>query len=170
MKLESLEAIVSALNKENVRYLIAGGVAVNAHGYGRLTWDIDLVLDLEGKNVRRAVGALESLSYQPVPPVSAIDFADPVIRETWIKEKSMVVFSLRSEKHRDTPIDLFVSEPFDFNIEYRRSMVGDLRPDLQARFVCLETLIRMKEAASREKDLEDVRQLKILLEESDEEA
>ncbi len=42
MKLASLEAIVRALNEGSVRYLIAGGLAVNAHGYVRLTQDVDL--------------------------------------------------------------------------------------------------------------------------------
>lgn len=33
MKLASIEAIVRALESAGVRYLVAGGVAVNAHGY-----------------------------------------------------------------------------------------------------------------------------------------
>jgi len=37
VKLASLEAIVSALNSAGVRYLVAGGLAVNAHGYIRHT-------------------------------------------------------------------------------------------------------------------------------------
>jgi hypothetical protein len=37
MKLESLEALVRVLNEREVRYLIAGGLAVNAHGYIRYT-------------------------------------------------------------------------------------------------------------------------------------
>ena len=40
MKLASLEAIARALNDASVPFLIAGGVAVNAHGYGRLTQDL----------------------------------------------------------------------------------------------------------------------------------
>ena len=38
--LESLECVISALNSAKVRYLIAGGLAVNAHGYTRATHDI----------------------------------------------------------------------------------------------------------------------------------
>ena len=41
MKLTSFEAIVRALNAANVRYLVAGGLAVNAHGYARFTNDVD---------------------------------------------------------------------------------------------------------------------------------
>ena len=37
MKLASFEAIVRALEDAGVRYLVAGGIAVNAHGYLRFT-------------------------------------------------------------------------------------------------------------------------------------
>jgi hypothetical protein len=170
VKLSTLEAIVSALDLHGARYLIVGGLAVAAHGYGRVTFDLDLVIDLERENVRRAIDALESLGYRPVPPVAAQEFADPGHRERWVREKNMLVFSLRSEQHRETPVDILVKEPFDFDLEYDRALVGDLLPDVQARFVCLDTLIRMKEAADREKDREDVRQLRFLLERPDEEA
>lgn len=111
--------------------------------------------------------ALESLGYQPVAPVSVQDFADPDIRQTWIREKNMVVFGLQSNQHRDTPVDVFVSEPFDFDREYDLALVGELVPGVQARFVSLETLISMKESTMRERDREDVRQLRLLMEEPD---
>ena len=41
-------------------------------------------------------------------------------------------------------------------------LIGNLSPGLQLRFMRLDTLIRMKEAAGREKDMEDARQLKKL--------
>jgi hypothetical protein len=168
MKLSSLGEIVSALNRHHARFLIAGGLAVTAHGYGRVTFDLDLVVQLEHENVRRAMHALESLGYCPVAPVSAHELADPVKRNAWMREKNMVVFSLRSEHHRETPIDIFVAEPFDFEVEYARALVGDILPGVQTRFVGLETLIRMKEGTGRDKDREDVRQLRMLMEKPDE--
>jgi hypothetical protein len=48
MQRRSIEAIVQALDAANVRYLIAGGLAVVAHGHLRFTADVDLVLDPEG--------------------------------------------------------------------------------------------------------------------------
>lgn len=43
MELRSIEAVLGALNAAGVRYLIVGGLAVNAHGYQRATMDLDLV-------------------------------------------------------------------------------------------------------------------------------
>jgi hypothetical protein len=167
MKFASLEAIMRALNEAQARYLIVGGLAVAAHGYGRVTFDIDLVVQLQPDNVRRAMSALESEGYRPLVPVPALDFADAANRETWIRDKRMVVFQLHSDRHPETRIDLFVAEPFDFDHEYDNALVGEILPGLYARFVRIETLIRMKEAAGREKDREDVRQLRSLLENPD---
>jgi predicted nucleotidyltransferase len=162
MKLASLETIVRALNDANARYLVVGGLAVAAHGYGRVTFDVDLVIQLQPDNVRRAMESLGSLGYRPLVPVPASSFADPAIRESWIRDKQIVVFQLHSEQHRETRIDIFVAEPFDFDAEYDKALLGELLPGIPARFVGLETLILMKEAAGRAKDLEDIRQLRLL--------
>ncbi len=41
MKLASFEAIVAEFDAAGVRYLVAGGLAVNAYGYLQLTKDVD---------------------------------------------------------------------------------------------------------------------------------
>jgi hypothetical protein len=54
VKLASFEAIVRALNDAGVRHLVAGGLAVNAHGYLRFTKDADFGIQLMPDNVKRA--------------------------------------------------------------------------------------------------------------------
>jgi hypothetical protein len=54
----------------------------------------------------------------------------------------MTVLNFWSESHRDTPIDVFVSEPFDFETEYARALVKPLGP-VEVRFVSSPTLIRI---------------------------
>jgi hypothetical protein len=164
MKLASLEAIVSALQAAEVRYLVVGGLAVAAHGHGRATFDIGLVVQLQPANTARAMKALEGLGYRPTVPVPAAQFADSERRAAWIRDKNMVVFQLHSDHHPETRIDLFVTEPFDFDSEYDQAMIGEILSGLPVRFVRLETLIGMKEIAGRPKDLEDIRQLRLLAE------
>ena len=55
MKIANLRAILHALNHNNIRYLIAGGVAVNIHGYQRMTQDLDLVIQLIPENIINAL-------------------------------------------------------------------------------------------------------------------
>jgi hypothetical protein len=71
VKLASFEAIVRALSEAGVRYLIAGGLAVNAHGYLRFTKNADFVVQLIPDNIKRAFAALEALGYTPLAPVTA---------------------------------------------------------------------------------------------------
>jgi hypothetical protein len=63
MKLKSIEKIFKKLNENEVRYLVAGGLAVVAHGYVRFTADIDLILDMTVKNLKRAVKVFNTLGY-----------------------------------------------------------------------------------------------------------
>jgi predicted nucleotidyltransferase len=165
MTLASLERVLRALNEGGVRFLVAGGVAVNAHGYQRLTHDLDLVLDLDRENVSRALEALQRLGYSPVVPVPAEAFKDAHTRERWHRERNMEVFSLTSDQERTLTVDIFVRAPFDFAEEYQRALVADLAPGLEVRFVAIETLIRMKESTGRARDLDDVVHLRWILDE-----
>jgi hypothetical protein len=164
MKLTSFEAIVRGLNEAHVRYLIAGGLAVNAYGYLRLTNDVDFVIQLVPDNIKRAFAALAVLDYKPVVPVSAEQLADPATREGWIRDKNMQVLQLWSDRHRETPIDLFVHEPFPFDEEYANALIKPLYASIEVRFVSIRTLIKMKEAAGREQDRIDIEHLRMRLE------
>ncbi|TAK53352.1 MAG: hypothetical protein EPO25_10995 [Gammaproteobacteria bacterium] len=161
MRLQSVEIILEALAAAAVRYLIAGGLAVNAHGYLRFTKDVDLVIELEPDNLRAALEALGRLGYRPAVPVPLAQFADPVRRESWVREKGMQVFQLWSDAHPETSVDLFVTMPFDFGQEYDRALVKPLREGLPVRFVSIPTLIRMKELAGRSQDLIDIEHLRM---------
>ena len=57
-----------------VRYLVAGGLAVNAHGYIRFTRDVDLVVQLVPDNIGFAFAALSELGYRPTVPITAARF------------------------------------------------------------------------------------------------
>ncbi len=165
MRLNSFEAIITALNTANVRYLVAGGLAVNAHGYLRYTKDADLVIELLPENILAALHALGELGYRPAIPVKAEDFADRETRESRARDKGMKVFQLFSDSHPETPINIFVEHPFDFEQEYACALQEALVPGQNAFFVCLETLISMKQAVGRPRDLDDAEHLRILLEE-----
>jgi len=162
MERHSLEAIVRALDTAGVRYLIAGGLAVVAHGFVRFTADVDLVLDPEPRALRLAIGALEGLGYRPRAPVRFEEFADSGTRARWIREKDLQVFSVFSPVHPATEIDLFVEAPFDFGATYARARRFEVAAGLKATFVGLADLIEMKRRAGRTQDLQDVEALQSL--------
>ncbi len=159
MERRSVEAIVRSLNDAGVRYLIAGGVAVVAHGYVRFTADLDVILDLDTENLRRALAVLTGLGYCPRAPVPIEEFANPNARAGWVRDKGLTVFSLFSTQHPKTEVDLFVEAPLDFNRAYEAAMRWDVTPNLSATFVSLEDLLSLKRHAGRPRDLEDIERL-----------
>ena len=167
MKLATLEAIFRSLAAADVRYVVVGGVAVNAHGYLRATMDLDLVVGLAEDNVRHALAAFAALGYRPQVPVALEDFADAALREMWAAERNMQVFSLVSDTHADTTVDLFVSEPFDFTPAYDASDRVEIAAGVDACILNLPALIAMKRTAGRDRDRDDVEHLTMLREESE---
>ena len=107
MRLTSVEAIARALNDARVPFIVVGGLAVNAHGYGRATADIDLVMRLAPDIIQGGFRALQALGYGPRVPVTAEGFSDPRERARWITEKGMTVLTFYSDAHRETPVDVF---------------------------------------------------------------
>ena len=162
MEKSSVEAIANTLNAAAVRYLIAGGLAVVAHGYVRFTADLDVIIDLEPANVGRAVAALSQLGYQPRAPVGLSEFADPKKRAMWVREKGLTVFSLYSPEHPATEIDLFVELPLDFAHAYAGAARMDVAPGVPATFIGLDDLLRLKRQAGRPQDLLDIEKLRAL--------
>lgn len=156
MEKATVETIIRRFNEAGVRYLIAGGFAVIAHGYTRLTMDLDLILNLEPENALKALEILKAEGYAPKIPVPIEQFADAELRHNWVENRNMVAFPLWSELHRMTGIDLFVTELLDFERAFSDRLIAQLGPDLDANFVSFDDLMVLKHAASRPKDLQDI--------------
>lgn len=158
------EILFSALNKEKVRYLVVGGIAVNLYGIERATADIDLVVDLEENNLQKFIKVMKGHNYKPKIPVKLDDFTEKEKRENWIKEKGMTVFSLFDPKNPFFLLDIFVETPFNFDIVY------EAREEIHAEktiipLVPIQYLIEMKEKTGRPQDIADVFYLRKIREE-----
>ncbi|MCC6215342.1 MAG: nucleotidyltransferase family protein [Polyangiaceae bacterium] len=157
----SLERILHALEASGVRYIVVGGVAVVLHGHLRTTADLDLVIDLEPANARRAIDALAGLGFRPRAPVAAEDFAQPEVRRAWIEEQGLQVFSLWNPSAQEFEVDVFASEPFEFDPAWRRAERVTLG-STEAVVASIDDLITPKLAAGRPEDLRDIEALEAL--------
>ncbi len=162
MEKHSIEMIARSLNDNQVKYLIAGGLAVVAHGYVRFTADIDLILAMDRQNLLGAVAALTTLNYRPRAPVAFELFADPESRRQWIEEKGITVFSLSSPDHPATEIDLFMDPPLAFAEAYSKALHLEIAPGIVGTFCSLDDLIELKSLAGRPQDLMDIAELRKL--------
>lgn len=74
--MEILKNFFSALNKEAVKYMVAGGMAVNLYGIERTTADIDIVLKLDNENLSKFVYVAKKLGLKPKVPVKLDVFVE----------------------------------------------------------------------------------------------
>ena len=75
MEFGELKRILAAFEKEDVRYILVGSMAMAAQGLVRATRDVDFFVDPAPKNVERLRRALKSL-YDGDPSVDEITAAD----------------------------------------------------------------------------------------------
>lgn len=156
--------LFSALSSESVKYLVAGGIAVNLYGIERATADIDVVLKLDEENILRFAAVAKRLGLKPRIPVKLQDFADESKRMEWIEEKGMAVFSLFDPRNPFFLLDIFVETPFDFGEVYKKRKKIRFG-DITIPVVPIDELIRMKEESGRPQDRADVFYLRKIVEE-----
>ena len=149
------EPIFASLERAGIRYVTVGGVAVVLHGHARLTADLDLVVDLAPQAASGAIAALTAMGLRPRLPVDASGFSDPSVRERWITDRGMIVFTLWDPDDPLRSVDLFVEPPIDFEELWGRAVVADV-DGTPVRIASIPDLIRMKRIADRPMDREDI--------------
>lgn len=151
--------LIREFETAQVDYVLVGGFATVIHGHQRLTGDVDFVIALDEANTLRAIDLLTSLGYRPRAPVDPRQFADPTTRQSWVKEKGLLVMSFFNPNNAMLEVDLFVDYPIPKNDLWKSSKLIDI-DGVNVRVCSIDHLIEMKLAAGRPKDLEDVRILR----------
>ena len=153
--MDLFKTIFSALNQERVKYMVAGGIAVNLYGIERATADLDIVVLLEETNLTKFISVAKRLGLKPKVPIRIEDLLDPAKRRAWITEKGMRVFSFFDPKNPFFLMDVFTEFTFDFAAVYRRR--GRVRLENTAiPLIPLDVLIEMKRGTGRPQDEADV--------------
>lgn len=156
------EDIINALEQARVRYVVAGGFAVNLHGFLRFTKDLDLLIDLDPSNATQAMQVLASLGMKPRVPVAIEAFADPVQRDDWFQNRNMLVFQLWDPVDAFCTVDVFIRNPIDFDRLWSNSEQVDLGKT-KCRIAGIHDPIAMKELAGRPQDQRDIQELRHIL-------
>jgi hypothetical protein len=149
------EDIFKEFELREVRYLVVGGMAVNLYGYVRLTVDLDIMADLSEKNLSKIIGVMEKFDYTPRVPVNPHEFLSDEKREEWIKKKGAVVFTFIDLNEPFKHIDIFLSNPIDFEEAYLRKELMTIG-DVKVSIVSIDDLIKLKSLSGRQRDVEDI--------------
>lgn len=152
-----VELTLRLLTRQQVEFVIVGGVAVSAHGSSYLTYDLDVAYARSRDNVKRLVAALAP--YHPRPRDFPV--APPFVwDEQTIKQGTN--FTLATDLGN---LDLLgeVSGLGGYESVRGQSVVMNLF-DLPCRVLSLDALILAKRAAGRPKDLLALPELEALRE------
>jgi hypothetical protein len=104
---------------------------------------------------------LTRLGLKPRAPVDALAFADPAVREGWLREKGMRVFSMWDPKNAMREVDVFAEHPIPFGGLWSRSQTIALETTT-IRVAAIADLIALKRIAGRVQDLADIEALEAI--------
>lgn len=147
--------LLNTLTAQSVDFVLVGGMAVQLHGYMRMTYDIDLVLAMSDENLTRFIDTAKELGFIPVIPVPIEALKDANQIERWYREKGMLAFALREPTIGGSVVDVLVRP----DVSYESLVVDAVEAQLFGRVVkvaSIEHLLEMKRIANRPKDQLDI--------------
>lgn len=136
---------LKSLNDQHVRYVVIGASAFPTHGYVRVTADIDILIRPTLENAKRTLAALAQVGY---------DVSDLRAEEMLEKKILFRQYILATDIH---PSALGATFETIWNNRVKDEIEG-----VPVFVASLDDLIRMKRAANRPKDREDVKVLQAL--------
>lgn len=139
------ETELKALNRNKIKYLVIGGLAVNLYGVHRFTQDLDLMIDLSAGQFEKFISVISPLGYSTKVP-----------RNKWYKLNAIAFANKHDEDKR---IDVFLKNPLDFDRAYKRRKVFRTGK-FQLSCVSLNDLLQLKNQADRLRDWIDIGSLK----------
>ena len=136
------EDLLKSLKEHNVRFVIIGATAFPVHGYSRATLDIDIFIKPERLNAERALLALNDFGY---------DVSDVTVDELLTKKILIRQYLVETDVH-----------PYVKGVSFEEVWKNKVKAkfgDTFTWFASLDDLIKMKKAAGRPKDIEDLKYL-----------
>jgi predicted nucleotidyltransferase len=136
------ETLLKLLKENRVRFVIVGATAFPVHGYSRATLDIDIFIKPERTNAQRTRKALKQFGY---------DVADITVDDLLTKKVLIRQYLVETDIH---PIVKGVR----FETVWKNKVEARFGKTL-VWFASLDDLVKMKKAARRPRDIEDLKYL-----------
>ncbi len=136
------EDLLKSLKGHKVRFVIIGATAFPVHGYSRATLDIDIFIKPERSNAEKTLSALNDFGY---------DVSDVTVDELLSKKILIRQYLVETDIH-----------PYVKGVSFEEIWKNKVKAkfgETFAWFASLDDLIKMKKAAGRPKDIEDLKYL-----------
>lgn len=151
------EEIFREFQRQKVKYVIVGGIAVGLLGYLRSTADMDILVEMTDDNLKKIVSILKQKGYRVKQPVDPMGIAKEETRHDWIHNKHMRAFNFYKEDELKE-VDIIIKSPVSYE-EARKGALKIKVDDISLPVISIDKLIKMKKKAGRSKDELDIEQL-----------
>jgi len=152
------EGILRAFQKQKVKYVLVGGIAVNLLGSLRSTADMDILVEMSDDNLAKVVTILKRNGYRVKQPVDPMGIADKITRRCWIREKHMKAFNFYKEEGLKE-VDIIIDTPVTFE-DAKKTIFWVKSGDIRIPVISINNLIKMKRNTGRSIDKLDIEELK----------
>jgi hypothetical protein len=143
------------LYKEEIEYLVCGGLAVNIYGIPRMTADIDLIINFTEENIKKFEEVIKRIRYAPRLPISLGSLLTRDSRLEAVKNKNLVAFSFYNYDNSYMELDVLIDVPFAFGDMWKDRMIRPLG-NINVNLVSLDHLIALKKYSNRAQDQNDI--------------
>ena len=146
---------LQVLSERSVEFVLVGGMAVQLHGYLRMTYDIDIVLAMNDENLERFIEVAKQFGLRPIIPVPIDSLKNSSLIDQWHQEKGMLAFALREPGAGGSAVDVLVRP----DVPYERLVAQAVRGRLfghSVNIASIDHLLEMKRIANRPKDQLDI--------------
>jgi len=136
------EKLLKLLKEHKVDFVVIGATAFPVHGYTRATLDIDIFIRADEANAKKTIEALKKFGY---------DLSDVTVKDLLTKKILIRQYAVETDIH-----------PFVKGISFGNVWKNRIKAkfgNTYVDFASLDSLIEMKRAAARAKDLEDLKYL-----------
>ena len=147
------DEILRVLTDHGVEFVVVGGLAVQAHGYVRLTQDLDIIVRPDLLNLTRLSEALVDLEAE-LRTGGTIRLGDP----NQLRQAPHIPVLTRAGALDVIHVEHIAGAPKSYDALREAAFVVTLG-ELEIAFAGLSDLIRMKRAAGRARDLADIEAL-----------
>ena len=150
--------ILREFQKQKVKYVIVGGIAVNLLGFLRSTADMDILVEMSNDNLKKVVTVLKQKGYHVKQPFNPMGIADEKTRYDWIHNKHMKAFNFYKENELKE-VDIIIESPVSFE-KAKKSSLRVRIDNTILPVISIDNLIRMKQNTGRDTDKLDIKKLK----------
>jgi predicted nucleotidyltransferase len=136
------EELLKSLNANKVDFIVIGATAFPVYGYARATLDIDIFVRADMENIVKLKKALQRFGYD----LSEVSHEDLLKKKLLIRQ-----YLVETDIH-----------PYVKGVTFEavwKNKISSKFGDTEVNFPCLDDMIRMKKAAGRAKDLDDLKYL-----------